>query len=50
MNKEELTEVQNLIYKALDGILEGECKVKALSALEDSLRILEPILERMEDD
>lgn len=50
MDKEKLTEVQQLIYKALDGILEGECKLKALSALEDSLKILESMLERIKND
>ena len=40
-----LKTVQKLIYKALDGILEGNCKLVALSALEDSLLVLEPIIE-----
>lgn len=45
-----LEEIQGLIYKALDGILEGKCKLKALSALEDSLLILEPMIEGLERD
>ena len=49
MDKEKLEEVRELVYKALDGILEGQCKLKALSALEDALLVLEPILEGLED-
>lgn len=49
MDKEKLAKVQELIYKALDGILEGKCKLKALSALEEALLVLEPVLEGLED-
>ena len=48
MDKEKLIEVQELLYKALDGILEGQCKLKALSALEEALLVIEPLLEGLE--